>query len=433
MINATNQHHGHVSPGIPRIGLIGVTGYGASYVESLTKLVEEGRIQWAAVTIINPEEAKAQMDYFEKLGVPIYSDYLEMLDVEEPNLDLVCIPTGIGWHSQMTVACLLRGLQVLVEKPLAPTLQDVEAIQAVEEETSIKVGVGFQHLYPDETWEIKKRLLDGEIGKLQRVDCIALWPRALSYYNRNDWSGHLHNGDGWILDSPLHNALSHLINMILFWSGETLDSRADLLSVSAELYRSKPILSFDTLRTVAALSSDVEAAVVLSHSSLNSIDPEIVITGSKGSFTWRFCGSHSFDVDGNRSEISSPDQVSIREIMFHAMTDKVQGKPARLCTTEMAKGVCKWVNAVHDAGAIMDVPDAFCARIVGRDGETYDTIKDLEYQAMRSFRECLSFFEAGAAWAGQASTLDVSNYEHFEGRFYPQPRPPIPDPEPQLP
>jgi len=402
-----------------RVGLIGVTGYGHAYFESLNALAEKGIVKWTAATIINPEEAVEQIQILNKQGVPIYGQYREMLEKEKRNLDWVCIPTGIGSHTRMTLDCLKLGFQVLVEKPLAPTLQEVEAIQAAERSSGIEVGVGFQHTYLKDTWDIKERLLAGEIGELKRVDCIGIWPRSHSYYHRNEWSGHLHDGESWILDSPLHNGLSHLVNLILFWTGESLESRARLANVSAELYRSKPIESFDTLRTVAQLESGVEVAVLLSHGSLHQIDPEIVITGTRGEFRWRFYGSHTFYVDGERRTLTSPHQLKVRDLMFDAMVDHVGGGPSRICTTELAKGTCKWVNAVHDTIPIHDIPDSFRESVVAENGETYDVIEGLEYYALRAYHEKRSFAEVGAPWAVQPRVRGLEGYVAFEGKFSP--------------
>ena len=158
-----------IKPNPPfRVGLIGVTGYGHDYFKCLTDLAEQGRVEWGAVTIINPEDAKEQIETFENLGVPVFADYRQMLELEGRNLDWVCIPTGIGFHKQMAIDCLNLGLQTLVEKPLAPVLQDIEAIQAAEREAGIVASVGFQHTYVEDTWEIKERLLEGAIGQVQR-------------------------------------------------------------------------------------------------------------------------------------------------------------------------------------------------------------------------------------------------------------------------
>lgn len=410
------------------MGLIGVTGYGQAYYEGLSKLVEEGRSAWAAVTIINPEEAVEQVNYFKRLGVPIYADYREMLAKEKDNMDWVGIPTGIGWHRQMTVECLRNGLPVLVEKPLAATLQDVEMIQEAERETGLTVGVGFQHMYIDETWEIKRRLLEGEIGEIERMDCLCLWPRPQSYYHRNNWSGKLHDGQSWILDSPAHNGLSHFINLILFWGGREIGSYAKLERVGAEMYRAKPIESFDTVRTVGQLDSGVEASVILSHSSCHNHDPEIRIKGTKGSLVWRYCNHHTFYSPEGADSIKTPCHIRMREIMFEHMVDRFEGKPSRICTTEMATGAIHWVNAIHDTAPIHDIPEEYRQRIVDNEYEVLDTIRDLDYYTARAFHEKKSFQDLGIPWAVPMQERDVREYTAFEGHFYPDPTPAIPSP-----
>lgn len=409
-----------------RVGLVGVTGYAQAYCEGLQMLAEGGEVEWAAVTIVNRSEASRQVDFFESEGVPIYDDFQTMLDCEENNLDWVCLPTGIGWHRSMTVECLRRGLPVLVEKPLAPTLQDVALIQKAEREAEVPVGVGFQYMYIDETWQIKKRLLAGDIGEIQCMDGLALWPRAHSYYDRNEWSGKLHDGTFWILDSPLHNALSHLVNLILFWSGSQLEKGADLQWASAELYRAKPIASYDTLRTEARVDNDVPVSLILSHSTLHKIDPEIRITGTKGSFTWRFCGHHTFEVAGKTESFRAPRLVPTRERMFERMSRHLRGESIPMCTTELAKGAVKWVNAVHDITPIAGIPARYRRRLEDDTGEVFDSVIDLEYHLMRSFYERRSLADLGVPWAVAPGERDLRNYTAFEGRFVPPPVPPIP-------
>lgn len=400
-----------------RIALIGVTGYALAYFEDLHKLVEAGRAQWAAATVINPEQAPEQMRFFKDHKVPVYSDYREMLDRENANIDWVCIPTAIGWHAQMTIDCLELGKQVLVEKPLAPTLQDVDAIRAAELASGITVCVGFQHTYLEETWEIKRRLLDGEIGEVKRVDCIALWPRSTHYYARNNWAGQLHDGRSWVLDSPLHNGLSHMVNLIMFWTGSTPEKPGELVRVNAEMYRAKPIEGFDTIRTVAEMANGIEAAVILTHSNTNAIDPEIRITGTKGTLIWRFRGHHTFYTRKGDYSIKTPGLLRIREIMFETVLDRIEGKGGNYCSTEIARGTAKWVNAVHDAAPIHEVPKPYRQRVEIVDGESFDTIQDMEYYGIRSYLEKCAFADLGAPWAVQPRSLNVGNYNHFEARF----------------
>ncbi len=414
-------------PGKPlRVGLIGVTGYALAYFEELSELVRRGLVEWGAVTIINREESAEQLEILQREKVPVYSNYQDMIESEAGRLDWVCVPTAIGWHARMTVDCLARGLPVLLEKPVAPTLQDVAAIQAAENESGLPVAIGYQHSYSRSTWEIKELLMEGTIGRISRVDCIGLWPRGHSYYSRNYWSGRVHAGEFWVLDSPFHNALAHLANLMLFLAGTSLGGRADPVRVMAELYRSKPIQNFDTIWTRATLDSGAEANVILSHSSLDTIDPEIRLTGSKGVMIWRFNGGHTLDAGGNVRTFPVEEQVPVRTNMFNSVVRLLQGDTSvRYCSTEQAKGEVKWINAAQDCIRVHDVPDDFRRQFVDQSGEAFDIIENFEVFATRAYRDGCSFHEAGAPWAVEPGTIETSDYNEFRADMIEAPFPPL--------
>lgn len=405
-----------------RVGLIGVTGYALAYFEELNKLVEEGLVKWGAVTIINQQDAPMQVAFLKAAGVPIYDDYRKMLDAEPGTLDWICVPTAIEWHARMTIDALRRGLPVLLEKPIASTLQDVEAIQAEERAAAKVVAIGFQHSYGEGTWDIKRRLVNGEIGEIRCIESICLWPRDRAYYARNHWSGRILVDNIWVLDSPLHNAISHVVNLILFFAGATLETRADLRHVQAELYRSKPIQNFDTVRSVATLDTGARAATVLSHSSRECVDPEIRIEGSMGTFTWRFNGPHTIEKGGGVETLECDDHLTVRERMFRNIHQRILGDTrARICTTEQAKGEVKWINATQDAAAIHEVPEQYVYLRESSDGNQYHTIDGLDEIAIRAYREGRWFKELGAPWAVEPGELDLTGYTAFKALKTPLP------------
>ncbi len=405
-----------------RVGLVGVTGYALAYFEELNRLVEEGLVKWGAATIINQQDAPDQVAFLKAAGVPIYDDYRKMLDGEAGKLDWICVPTAIEWHARMTIDALRRGLPVLLEKPIAPTLQDVDAIQAEERAAGKLVAIGFQHNYGESTWDIKRRLVDGDIGEIRRIEAICLWPRARAYYARNHWSGRIFVDGSWVLDSPLHNAISHVVNLILFFAGATLETRADPRHMRAELYRSKPIQNYDTVRSVATLDTGALAGIVLTHSSKGSLDPEIRIEGSKGTLTWRFNGPHTIEKGDGVETLESDNQLKVRERMFRNIHQRILGDTsARICTTEQAKGEVKWVNAVQDATAIHDIPERYVYLRESADGSQYDTIDGVDEIAIRAYREGGWFKELGAPWAVEPGELDLSDYTAFRALKTPSP------------
>ena len=103
--------------------------------------------------------------------------------------------------------------------------------------------------------------------------------------------------------------------------------------------------------------------------------------------------------------------------MFDAMVDHVGGRPARICTTELAKGTCKWVNAVHDICPIHEVPSRYRQSVADDSGEVFDVIEDLEYYALRAYYERLSLSEVGAPWAVLPHDREVDSYTEFEGKY----------------
>ena len=208
-----------------------------------------------------------------------------------------------------------------------------------------------------------------------------------------------------------------MVNLILFFSGKQLENRGNLKKISAELYRAKAIESFDTVRTEAELEGGIPAAMILTHACQHQIHPEIRITGSRGSFHWRFDGSHTIFKNGEIVSIRTPDNISIRETMFANVVSYFEGKPAEICNTALAAGTTEWVNAVHDTAPIVDIPHSCRLCIRKEDGEDYDIIQDIEYYALRAYLERKSFLEVGAPWAVSARERSLKDYTAFEGRY----------------
>jgi predicted dehydrogenase len=232
--------------------------------------------------IINPREEAAVVADFAGRGVRIYDDYERMLADERGNIDLCLIPTGISWHARMAIAALRAGANVLVEKPLAGCVADVRAIRQAEREYGRFVAVGFQDVYvPEVTW-LKKRILDGAIGRLESVRMIGLWPRPANYFTRNNWAGRLSADGAAVMDSPLNNAFAHFVNLALFLAGPRPLATAEVVIEEAGLYRAHAIESFDTGVVRAVSPEGVQFWFGVSHSCRVNREPELYFEGSTG-------------------------------------------------------------------------------------------------------------------------------------------------------
>ncbi len=74
-------------------------------------------------------------------GLPTFGDYLQALSETQP--DAVCISTYPSTHAEYTIKALEAGAHVFVEKPIAETVEDAEAVVRAAEDTGKKVVVGY--------------------------------------------------------------------------------------------------------------------------------------------------------------------------------------------------------------------------------------------------------------------------------------------------
>ena len=100
----------------------------------------------------------------------VFRDYRELLELDD--LDAVIVLTPIHLNAAVTMAALAAGKHVLVEKPLATNLDDVERIIRLEKETKKKVLVLEQFRYDDRLKILKRALDDGRIGDVVSYELV---------------------------------------------------------------------------------------------------------------------------------------------------------------------------------------------------------------------------------------------------------------------
>lgn len=387
-----------------RVAIIGVTGYGRIHFEGLRELWQEGRVKVVAAVIINREEAAEACEELEQVGATLYSDYQEMFRAEHGKIDLCCIPTGISWHCPMTVAALQAGAHVLLEKPVAATLAEVDTMIAARDAAKRQVIVGYQDLCHAPILHMKQRILAGDIGQTQTVRLMACWPRPVAYYERNDWAGRVKVGDQYVYDSPANNALAHYVIASLYFTAGKMDSVDRVVSGEGELYRAKPIESFDTMSVRVKTVSEAEILITLTHSCPEVRSPVIEIHGSAGSIRWDFDDKITHQPSGE--SLPAPAGPGLTKDMIRQMVGAIEAGGQIGCTLEMAREHTRLINALHEHCPIHDVPATFHGQ-----GEFQDSpltyIEGSMEAADKTFREGKLFSELGLPWAQPAAKFQV--------------------------
>ncbi|MFW5857727.1 MAG: Gfo/Idh/MocA family protein, partial [Planctomycetota bacterium] len=230
------------APAPLRTAIIGVSGFGDVHYQDLLREADAGRLQPVAATIINPDDEAEKCACLRNHGAALFVDYQEMLRQHAGGLDLCLIPTGIALHAPMSRAALAAGAHVYVEKPIAATVEDADAMAAAAEAAGRVLAVGYQNMYDPGLHVLKERIVAGAIGAVESVACWGCWPRPDSYYARNGWAGRLRVGEAWVLDAPFNNAFAHYVMLSLFLAGAEARTRARPTAVEAELYRARPAI-----------------------------------------------------------------------------------------------------------------------------------------------------------------------------------------------
>ena len=133
--------------------------------------------------------------------VKVYEDYHELLEKDKP--ELVAIATESGKHAAIALDCIAAGCHVIIEKPIALSIADADAIIAAAKEKGVLVSVNHQNRFNKSIQEIRKAIKKNRFGKLLYGTAHIRWARNHEYYDRAAWRGTWEQDGGALMNAPL--------------------------------------------------------------------------------------------------------------------------------------------------------------------------------------------------------------------------------------
>ena len=181
-----------------RAGAIGRTGKG-NFGHGLHVCYKQvDRVDFVAVA---DEDPTGRRKAAEETGAKrTYSDYKEMLAVEDLDIVSVC-PRWVDCHEEMVIACAEAGCHVYCEKPMAASLDSADRIVEAADRAGVKVAVAHQAVYLPQVQRIREMVEEGKIG------------RILSFHSSGKQD---HRGGG----EDLVVLGTHLFNLMRFFAGD---------------------------------------------------------------------------------------------------------------------------------------------------------------------------------------------------------------------
>lgn len=144
-------------------------------------------------------------------NVPYYKDYRQMLEQEKP--DLVAIATESGKHAAIAVDCINAGCNVIIEKPIALSIEDADKIIEAAEKMNVKVAANHQNRFNPSIQKIRSAVEAKRFGRIFHGTTQIRWSRTESYYNQATWRGTWEMDGGALMNQCIHNI--DLLNWML--------------------------------------------------------------------------------------------------------------------------------------------------------------------------------------------------------------------------
>ena len=116
-----------------------------------------------------------------------YTDYKQM--IEENNITLISIATESGIHAEIALYCIDKGINVIIEKPMAMSMKDAEEIIRRSEEKGVKVSACHQNRFNIAVQEMRQALENGRFGTISHGSIHVRWNRNQDYYTQAPWRG----------------------------------------------------------------------------------------------------------------------------------------------------------------------------------------------------------------------------------------------------
>jgi phthalate 4,5-cis-dihydrodiol dehydrogenase len=204
------------APGAPPPIRLGIAGLGLAGSFMIRAAVAHPGIALCAAMdpLSGPREAFAR-----QFAAPVYSDFHDLC--RDPSVEAVYISSPHRFHARQAVEAMQQGKHVLVEKPLALTLEECDEVVAAVDRTGLHLIVGHTHAFDPNIREMRRIIASGELGRLGMI----------LTFNYNDFLLRPHRADEFDSEKGggiAFNQVAHQIEIVRLLGGRIRSVRASL-------------------------------------------------------------------------------------------------------------------------------------------------------------------------------------------------------------
>jgi scyllo-inositol 2-dehydrogenase (NADP+) len=256
---------------------VGVVGYGGAFNMGRQHLLEMRKAGLIPVVVADTDEARLRAAEKDFPGIETYGSVKEMLRSCE--VDLLAIVTPHDTHAELALQCLAAGKHVVVEKPMAITTRQCDAMIAAARKNKLTLSAYHNRHWDGCILNAVKRLKAGAIGEVVRVEAhMGGWSRPDDWWRSSksvsggilyDWGVHL-------LEYTLQIVQSEIVEVTGFatrgvWAPKTAWKR-DAIE--------------DEATVVVRYASGAWSSLTMSGIDAKPREGWVDVTGTKGSYSF---------------------------------------------------------------------------------------------------------------------------------------------------
>ncbi len=274
-----------------KTALVGCGKVGHLHAAALRDLPES---EFVAVCARTPEKARA---FAEKYHVTPFNDVREMIAKSGAEAIFVCTPHPE--HAAPTIAAAQLGVHALVEKPLASSLADCDAMLSAARANNTIIGTVCQRRFYPPAQRIRRAIDDGKIGKPVLGTATMFGWRDEVYYKSDPWRGSWkHEGGGVLV-----NQAPHQLDMLIWFLGEIDEVFGYWANVNHPYIEVE-----DTAIAVVRFKNGALGNIIVSNSQNPAINCRVSVHGANGA---------SLGVQTDGGQMFVPGLVNISEAPYN--------------------------------------------------------------------------------------------------------------------
>ncbi len=289
-----------------RVALIGSGFIGRAHLQAAA---ETDGVAICGIADPNPA-ARAIADEF---GVPLYPDHRALLAAEKPGGAIVATPNAL--HVPVSLDCVAKGIPVLVEKPVADTVEAARRLCEAAEKAGVPVLVGHHRRHHPIIRRARQLVRDGALGRVVAANALALFLKPDAYF---DAAWRRSPGGGPVLINLIHE-----IDLLRFLCGEI----ASLQAVTSNAVRGFPVE--DTAALILRFATGAIATIALSDTAVSPWSWDLT-SGENPAFSRTASDSHV--ICGTEGSLTLPSLMLWRYPDARGWHEKLASAPVTVAT-----------------------------------------------------------------------------------------------------